>query len=423
MNWTQCAPVWLSIVLGLLPADLCARDAALSQEVYVWQRAWNEPVRRAVVERGEAFARIVVLNAEVTWHEGKPELAKVQVDYAALAQTHRPIGLALRIGPYSGVFGSTDPAATYLADLAEKLILEARAAGVAPGELQLDFDCAASKLEGYRKWVEWIREKVAPVPVVITALPSWLDQPAFKPLVQAADGYVLQVHSLERPTRFDAFFTLCDPSAARRAVAKAARIGSPFRVALPTYGYSVAFDGHGRFLGISAEGPAKRWPADARLKEVRTDPQQMAQLRQEWASHPPAGLKGILWYRLPVPGDTLNWRWPTLAAILEARTPRKSVRVASRRVESGLVEISLVNDGELDISSRLAVQTRWRGARLVAGDGLHGFEMADRSVDSARFETGARLYRLPAGERQVIGWLRLSEDREVRVEMEERDGR
>jgi hypothetical protein len=258
---------------------------------------------------------------------------------------------------------------------------------------------------------------------VITTLPSWLDQAAFKPLVKATDGYVLQVHSLERPKSFDSPFSLCDPTAAKQAMAKAANLGVPFRLALPTYGYTIAFDNKGRFIGLSAEGPAKAWPADARLKEVRADPLEMAQLLQGCSSNAPAALKGILWYRLPIPGDTLNWRWPTLSAIMQMRTPRKSVRVESHRVEPGLIEISLVNDGELDISSRLAVQTRWSGARLVAGDALHGFEIADRSTSSARFETGARPYRLPAGEQQVIGWLRLAEDREVQVELESFDGR
>jgi hypothetical protein len=148
----------------------------------------------------------------------------------------------------------------------------------------------------------------------------------------------------------------------------------------------------------------------------------MAQLVQDWSAHPPAALKGVLWYRLPVSGDTLNWRWPTLRAMVAARIPSKSVRVESHRVEPGLFEISLVNDGELDISSRIAAQTRWREARLVAGDGLRGFELTDRGTSSARFETAVRSYRLPAGEKHVIGWLRLSEDREVQVEMEEPAG-
>jgi hypothetical protein len=409
-----------AFILGLMVAA-SASAAGLPHEVYVWQRTWTEPVKRAVIEHGAAFSTVVVLKAEVTWNAGKPHLAQVQVDYQALARTKRPVGLALRVGPYSGSFARTNACILYLSDLAEKLVAEAKGAGIVTTELQIDFDCASSRLEGYRAWVETIRERIAPVPLVITALPAWLDEAAFKPLVQAADGYVLQVHSLERPTSLDATFTLCDPEAARRAVIRAAEIGAPFRVALPTYGYVVAFDNKGRFLGVSAEGPAKGWPAGTRSREVRADPSEMARLVRDWSSNSPAGLKGVLWYRLPVDGDILNWRWRTLSAIVAARVPSKSVRVESHRVEPGLVEISLVNDGDLDISSRIAAQTRWRDARLVAGDGLRGFELADRRASSARFEAGGP-YRLPAGDKHVIGWLRLSEDREVQVEMEESDG-
>ena len=108
---------------------------------------------------------------------------------------------------------------------------------------------------------------------------------------------------------------------------------------------------------------------------------------------------------------------------MQMRSPKESFRVEPRRVESRMVEINLENDGELDLSSRLAVQTRWSGARLLAGDGLRGFELADQGISSARFEIGVRPHRLPAGESYVIGWLRLNEDREVQVEMEELDGR
>ena len=114
----------------------------------------------------------------------------------------------------------------------------------------------------------------------------------------------------------------------------------------------------------------------------------------------------------------MNWRWPTLAAIMAARSPRESVRAESRRVEPGLVEISLINEGELDISSRLAVKVRWQNARLVAGDGLRGFELVDGGSSTVKFQTRPKPCRVPAGEKQVIGWLRLSEDREVEIEME-----
>lgn len=416
--------LWLCTLVqfGVLAGALPLRAAALPQEIYVWQRAWTEPVRQAVAEHGEAFTRVVALKAEVTWHEGKPELVQVPVDYRTLQQTKRPIGLALRVGPYTGSFAPTNAAALYLGALAQSLVAEAKTAGVTLSELQLDFDCATAKLEGYRRWVEVIQKRIAPTPLVITALPAWLEAAPFKALAQTTGAYVLQVHSLERPKSFEAPFTLCDPAAARRAVARASALGVPFRVALPTYGYVVAFDSRGRFIGLSAEGPAKSWPAGAQFKEVRADALALAPLVRDWSARPPPGLMGLLWYRFSVAGDTLNWRWPTLQAMLAARIPQKNVRAESHRVEPGLVEISLVNDGELDISSRFAVTARWRGARLVAGDGLHGYELAERGVNSARLKSGARPGNLSAGDKQVIGWLRLSDECEVQVELEERDG-
>jgi hypothetical protein len=363
------------------------------------------------------FESVVVLAAEVTWRGGEPVVARVPLDYAALADAKTRAGLALRIGPWPGPFASNDPPAVFLTSLAGALVAEARAKGVVPSELQIDFDCAASKLDGYRVWVQAIRRKVAPTPVAITALPSWLNEKSFPALAAATDGYVLQVHSLEKPANLNAPFTLCDPEAARRAVEQAGKIGAPFRVALPTYGYLLAFDAAGRFAGLSAEGPDRNWPAGAQLREARTDPVAMAQLVAAWNASHPAAMRGIIWYRLPVEGDTLNLRWPTLAAMMAGRIPRANARAESHRVEAGLVEISLVNDGELDLSSRLAVEVRWQNARLVAGDASSGFDLVDGGPSTVQFQTMSKTHRLPAGDTQVIGWLRLSEEREVQVEI------
>jgi len=417
-RWTPFGPGLISLAALLLPLAAAAQSPPpLQHQAYVWQRAWTGPVRAAVAQHATNFDSLVALAAEVSWRGGQPALARVPLDYAALAAAKTRAGLALRIGPWPGPFATNDSTANFLTSLAAALVEEAKAKGVVPSELQIDFDCAASKLDGYRVWVQAIRRKVAPTPVAVTALPSWLNEPSFPALAAAADGYVLQVHSLERPADIDAPFTLCDPRAARRAVERAGKIGAPFRVALPTYGYLLAFDAAGRFAGLSAEGPARNWPADAQLREVRTDPSAMAQLVAAWNADRPAAMRGILWYRLPVEGDTLNLRWPALAAMMAGRIPRADARAESRRVEPGLVEISLVNDGELDLSSRLAVEVRWQNARLVAGDGSSGFDLADGGPSAAQFQTTSKTRRLSAGEKQVIGWLRLSEDREVQVEI------
>jgi hypothetical protein len=265
--------------------------------------------------------------------------------------------------------------------------------------------------------VQAIRKRVAPLPVTITALPSWLDASAFKRLAAVATNYVLQVHSLERPTDIHAPFTLCDPRAAKRAVQRAGRIGVPFRVALPTYAYVIGFDAVGKFLGLSAEGPRRNWPPGAQLREIRSDPLAMAALVQSWTTSRPTLMRGVIWYRLPVAVDNFNWRWPTLGAMLAARSPREALRVEPRRVEPGLMEVSLVNNGELDISSRLAVEVRWSDARLIAGDGLRDFELAEQSASAARFQTKSNSTRLPAGGSLRLGWLRFDRDCEVRCEL------
>lgn len=389
----------------------------LFQDAYVWQRNWNQAVPNAILQHGSNFEIVIALNAEVSWRAKRPEIVQVPLDYSVLKNSGSHVGLALRIGPYPGPFRANDRAATFIASVASALVGEAKSHGCPLHELQIDFDCAQSKLDGYRIWVEAIRHAVAPVPVIITALPSWLDEPSFPKLISAADGYVLQVHSLEPPKSAAAPFTLCDPAGAQRAVVRAGQWNVPFRVALPTYGYVIAFNQAGKLAGLSADGPAKDWPPDYELREVRTDPAAMAQLVRFWTTNHPASLRGIIWYRMPVADDFLNLRWPTLAAMMAGRAPLEHVHAAARRVEAGLVEISLVNDGELDLSSRLAVEVTWQNARLIAGDGIGGFILNDAGPGAARFQMDDTSYRLPAGEKQIIGWLRLGEDREVKVEI------
>ncbi|MEI2726532.1 MAG: hypothetical protein V9H26_24350 [Verrucomicrobiota bacterium] len=76
----------------------------LRHEVYVWQRAWTEPVRNAVEQHGTNFSALAVLKAEVSWKDKKPQVTRVPVDYVTLAKSQRPVGIALRIGPYAGPF-------------------------------------------------------------------------------------------------------------------------------------------------------------------------------------------------------------------------------------------------------------------------------------------------------------------------------
>src|SRR5512133_1658759 len=175
-----------AIVFPAGPSDAVAESSEkvpgrlFVQDAYVWQRSWGEATRTAVQQHQDAFRTLVLLKAEVTWKGKVPQIVNVPIDYTVLQGGTKPLGLALRIGAYSGPFLRDDAVTRTLVDLAHSIVAEARSQGLSLQELQLDFDCAASTLGGYAIWIGAIRSAIAPVPLTITVLPSWLDRTGFK---------------------------------------------------------------------------------------------------------------------------------------------------------------------------------------------------------------------------------------------------
>ena len=419
--------VLLALPLAVMAVSLGRRPrarGAMPQEAYVWQRSWTASVREAVEasgergrggERGAGLAGLVVLGASVSFAAGEPVVTEVAFDAGALRASGQPIGLALRIGPYRGPIEARGRVFERLRAAAGGMIERARAAQIPVTELQIDFDCAASRLEDYRAWVEGMRAASGGAAVTITALPSWLGQRAFAPLAEATDGFVLQVHSAERPEDPRAALALCDPSRARRAVEAAGRLGKSFRVALPTYSYALSLDGEGRLLGLSAEEPPRGFADEASRRLLRADPAAMAGLVRSLTADRPASLAGILWYRLPVAGDRYNWQPSTLAAVMEGRAPAAALRAELHSPEPGLWEVQLVNRGDEDAPLATEVSLRWASGSLVGSDALAGFEAREEGR-ALRLEGKAEGRVVAAGQRLPIGWLRISDASEVTVD-------
>jgi len=407
----------LCLILGL---SGCGRGVTgtLTQDAYLWQRVWSEAVVKAIEESpaksGGRIREIVPLAAEVVFREGQPSVIRPALAFTAL-KTAPACGLALRIGPFAGPFKRDDARCKYLQELAYTLVSDARKAGCRVAELQIDFDCSVSKLAGYRVWVAAIRDALQvladPIPVSITVLPSWMDRAEFGPLVREARSFVLQVHSAELPKTGDQPL-LCDPDRARRWVEKAAACGVPFRVALPTYTSLVAVDPAGKVVGISSEGPRPAWPSDAKTVTTCSDPHQLAQLVRAWTHDRPTTLTGILWYRLPVSTDRMNWRWPTLAAVMDGRAPQSVLRVEASPGNPS--DISIVNEGEQDEALPAQIGVHWAGATLVSADALSGFEL-ESATNRVIFTAKADGAVLPPGERRVIGWIRLDTPSKIYV--------
>ena len=415
------------LLLGLVSVSL---RAGWTQEAYVWQRQWTPQVIESVKAFAPRLDGLQVLAADIHWTDGQPRGSLVPYDAPTLAALRTPLTLVMRIAPYAGPFHQDDKAARFIVEQADRLLRQARTEEVTVAEFQIDFDCAESKLDGYREWLLALRDKLSQshpgVHLSFTALPVWLrHQGDFRQLAAVADSFVLQVHSLEKPTTFDAPISLCDPDRSRGWIAQAAAVGVPFRVALPTYGYEVIFDEAGRFQALVAEGPRPQWTAGTRVRIVRSDPVEMAKLARQLAENPPRHCLGIIWFRLPVDSDRLNWSQRTLETILDGQIPASGLTAHAQWSESGdgLATIYLENTGETALPFPAQVSLSWSDNPQtipIAWDSNGIFAMSlDRDTRSARISTSA----LPAsatlapGQRLALGWLRFNQPVSLQVRL------
>jgi hypothetical protein len=274
-------------------------------------------------------------------------------------------------------------------------------AGCGVAELQLDFDCPQARLGAYRNLLDKVRPRCRGVRLAITALPAWLGEGGAAGLFAACDGVVLQVHSLQLPARPEQAVVLCDPAAARAAVARMAEFGRPFRVALNTYACEVYFDAAGKVVEVVAEDLAAVVPAGAvRRSAGVSDAGVMAALAAEWRRRRVPGLGGLVWYRLPLDSDRRNWRWQTFAKVVRGEAPRSELACRARLAPAGAWDIVLENRGEQD---ELLPEFVACGCDPLVFEGLNGYS-ADTST---RLRLGSAPWPwLPPGESLVAGWLR-----------------
>lgn len=400
------------VCLGIITAFAtgCRKPAShpaipLKQRGYLWQRHWNPAV---LAGAGEALGRldgIVLLGAEIEWHEGHPVVIKANVPWEEFRD--RKVSLGLRVAPFSGPFAEDNKTTRFIADTARSLANEVVSRGIELSEFQLDFDCAQKKLAGYRSWLVAVREMIAPVPLTITALPAWLGETDFLPLVRVVDGYVLQVHSV--PVREkDERRTLCDRQSARRWVKQAAELAVPFSLALPTYRCLAGYAPDGKLLGVAMDSVALSWPPGTKVLEFTSDADELAELVAQLRERRPEGLKELIWYRVPMAADAYNWRWPTLAAVMQGRKPARKFEVIHS--SSNPVDFTLLNSGESDVPLDIEVKVSWGGARATASDCLAGWDLKIDG-DQAVFGVARRaVMRLPPGGHSDMGWIRYDQN-------------
>lgn len=385
MRWRR-----LAAVCGVLLLAACGRASPpLPNDAYVWQRQWTPALVSALAEGADAVRSWRVLAAELradgAWFDAAPDLA-------ALAASQRPVVLVLRLDGRVNELRDAD-----IADRAAAALAAWRQAGVTLAGLEIDYDCATSKLPAYAALLATLKTRLgASLPLSITALPTWLDSPALPALLAVPDETVLQVHAVQNPTQ-----GLFDAKRARAWLdAYARHAAKPWRVALPSYGSRVAWDEHGRIAAVESERPALM--PGGRSAELLVTPDAMAAFVATLDRDRPSGLSGIVWFRLPTQADTRAWSLPTWRAVLARQplTPKLEVTAAAPGA-GGARDVRLANRGNADTALPFTVRL---DATCSAADGINGYTLEyDRD---GRYLRRAQDGLLRAGAERAIGWIR-----------------
>ena len=205
---------------------------------------------------------------------------------------------------------------------------------------------------------------------------------------------------------------------ATHALETLASFDIPFRVALPTYTYLLAYTPQGQLAGLSAEGPRPNWPDTYRIHHLQADPDALCGLVNAWTHDRPANLKGVIWYRLPMARDRYNWTWPTLKSVMNGIPPTRGLQVRVKPADFGLFDLVLINEGSYDHTGNVTIQVHWNASSHVASDALSSFRIAAFSDRSLTIKMEKQNWRLAPKASIPLAWLRLTRHDELEIKIE-----
>ncbi|MGE4071332.1 MAG: DUF3142 domain-containing protein [Lysobacterales bacterium] len=375
-----------ALLLALL-FGACTRAPAppLPHEAYIWQRLWTPELADAIEHQGAGFAGWRVLLLQVVGER----LIDIEPDPAALVASAKPLRWVVRIE------GAREPLpAAQLAAHLLPAIERWRAAGLVPLGIEIDHDCATAALADYAAWLQQLRALLpAGLELSITVLPTWMDSPDLARVLAAVDASVLQVHAVEGPDR-----PLFAADTARAWTRAYAGHGRRFAVALPAYGVRVASTPDGQVRSVDAETDVDSSGASGR--ELRADPQELRRYLKLIAAEAIPELQGLIWFRLPLPGDRRAWSAATLAAVVAGESGSARYQVQATATPEGSFDLRVVNPGPWDGPAPIIdLPSDCRYA-----DALGGYRLGDDG-DHLRFQPAADAW-LRSGHGTVVGWTR-----------------
>lgn len=251
----------------------------------------------------------------------------------------------------------------------EAIRKEFQARGCSFDEWQLDLDCPERLLSVYGNFLQELCHDPALGPQAprcsVTVLPCQVGRPGFAAVAQACDSLVLQVHGVEIPKTPEIPASLMSRAVAEKAVrrmeALSAELGCPYRVALPCYGLRLLFTrGKGGFVGTASEeaGPEVEPGYQSRL--CQADPADVVAVRALALASPHC--QGVIWFRLPVPGDRFCWERGIVDGLQQGKLPTFELVARWEEKAPARCQLLLENHGFMGYrQARLSLA--WEGRR------------------------------------------------------------
>lgn len=381
-------PLWALLLLLGLGLGACdpVPPQRFDQQLYIWQRQWRPAHAEALAQSRGDFSTLRVLALQA---HPKAGWSRARVDPRLLIEDGRPLIAVVRL---DGQLPQLD--GQEIRRQVRQLLTNWQATGLQPAGLEIDHDCASARLPAYAELLRTLRHDLpADVKLSITALPAWLSSPALAPLLATVDGSVLQVHGVTDPAR-----GLFEPRQAERwARAYAELSPKPFYLALPAYGVALIDNTRGAPL-VESEASLN---SGAPRRELRVDPQQVAELLKVLRDAPPPHLGGLIWFRLPLDGDRRAWPLPTLLAVVRGQPLSAALAVELSRTGE-LSELSLHNGGTLAAALPARIEITAQNCEAADAVGVYRVQRIPDGLLFLRQAAG----QLPAGRQQALGWAR-----------------
>ncbi len=405
LAWAFFLPVYaLATTPRMVATPIANVSETVVHEAYIWQRQWDDELRAGIAAQAHQFVGFRYLAAQL-----KSDLPQAPDRFVAAHWVVPNVSLqtfpaALEVVPVIRLPG----AAPLMSAIAlDGVIRELQAKSIAQGRaftrVEIDFDSAESKLAAYVVLLQRTRALLPKeLHLDVTALPVWLDNPAFSDLEAVADRITLQVHAVGTPKS-----GLFDPRLAESWLRKFDRIArKPFDVALPAYGAKLLFNAQGKVIGVEHESELATDYASS--KELQTAPKAVIALLDMMNAKPVKNLRAWRWFRLPLERDQRAWSPQTLSAVIARQPLRAKVQVLSiahteqaNAVVRGF-DLRVVNSGNLEGNSplRIAINPRCQG------EGIGGYQLQKSVlVNRSSFE-------LRPGRSVTVAWVRCENGQE-----------